>query len=96
MALNMLNLVPNTVSVRELQRNYREVIKKAKQSQDAIVLLNNSKPEAVILDTQTYNDLMADNYTINESKILRLVNQARRSYKAGKAKRLASWNDLDS
>lgn len=90
-----MNQLPNTVSVRELQRGYRGVVEMARRTRDAIVLLNNSKPEAVLLSAETYNDLVANDYVFDEAETLRLVNQARRSYRAGKAKKLKSWDDLD-
>lgn len=90
-----MNQLPNTVSVRELQRGYRGVVETARRTHDAIVLLNNSRPEAVLLSTETYNDLVANDYVFDEAETLRLVNQARRSCRAGKAKKLKSWDELD-
>lgn len=90
-----MNNLPNTVSARELQRGYRDVINLAIKSHDAVILLNNSKPDAVLLSTETYNDLVSNDYIFDEAETLRLVNQARRSHQAGKSKRLKSWGDLD-
>lgn len=90
-----MNNLPNTVSVRELQRSYRGVVEMARKSHDAVVLLNNSKPEAVLLSAETYDDLVSNDYIFDEVETLRLVNQARRSYRVGKSKRLRSWSDLD-
>jgi len=90
-----MNHLPNTVSTREFQRNYRDVINLACKSHDAVVLLNNSKPEAVLLSAETYNDLVSNDYVFDEAETLRLVNQARLSHKAGKSKQLKSWSDLD-
>jgi PHD/YefM family antitoxin component YafN of YafNO toxin-antitoxin module len=90
-----MNQLPYTVSVRELQRGYRGVVKLAQRSHEAVVLLNKSKPEAVLLSAETYNDLAANDYLFDEAETLRLVNQARRSHRAGKTKKLKSWGDLD-
>ncbi|KKU06499.1 MAG: hypothetical protein UX09_C0050G0003 [Candidatus Uhrbacteria bacterium GW2011_GWE2_45_35] len=90
-----MNNLPNIVSVRELQRGYRSVVDLAIKSHDAVVLLNNSKPEAVLLSAETYNDLVSNDYIFDEKETLRLVNQARRSHCAGKSKQLKSWGELD-
>lgn len=88
--------IHKTFSTRDLQRRYREVIEAAKQSQDAVVLINKSVPEAVILDKRTYDDLARDEYVYDEPYLLKLIKQAKSSYAAGKAKRLLSWDDLDA
>jgi prevent-host-death family protein len=88
--------VSPSYSVRDLQRNYRAVIDEAKRTHDAIMLINNSKPEAVVLDIETYNALATDDYLWDEKKTLKLVKEAEKSIKAGKGKLLKSWRDLDA
>jgi PHD/YefM family antitoxin component YafN of YafNO toxin-antitoxin module len=81
--------------VRDLQRHYKTAVETAKRTKDAVLLLNKSKPEAVLLDVETYNGLVEDDYVFDEQKTLRLVKQARQSYQKGRAKRLHTWDDLD-
>ena len=91
-----MNPIAKSYSVRDLQRNYRAVIDDAKASHDAIVLINNSVPEAVILDVETYNTLVQDTYAWDVPRVLKLVKEARKSLAAGKGKRLKDWNELDA
>ncbi|MBU1032819.1 MAG: hypothetical protein ABII13_01005 [Patescibacteria group bacterium] len=88
--------IHKTFSIRDLQRRYREVIETAKQSQDAVVLINKSVPEAVLLDKQTYDELVRDEYIYDEPYLLKLIKQAKSSYISGKAKKLQSWDELDA
>jgi prevent-host-death family protein len=88
--------ISKSYSVRDLQRNYREVVDDAKKSHEAIVLINNSRPEAVLLDIQTYNALVADGHPLDEAYASKLIREAQRSYQKGKAKVLKDWDDLDA
>ena len=90
-----MNPLPRTFSTRDLQRQYRSIIDSAKQTKDAIVLINNSIPEAVLLDVETYNQLVQDDYAWDEAFVLKQVAQVNKSSRAGKSKQLISWNDLD-
>lgn len=47
-------LMPITTTPTELQRNYRNVVKKAKKAKDAVIVLSNNIPEAVYMDYETY------------------------------------------
>ncbi|MBI4437833.1 type II toxin-antitoxin system Phd/YefM family antitoxin [Candidatus Uhrbacteria bacterium] len=87
--------IPRTFSTRDLQRQYRSIIDSAKQTKEAVVLINNSTPEAVLLDVETYNQLVQDDYAWDESFVLKQVAQANKSSRGGKSKKLTSWGDLD-
>lgn len=91
-----LNPIPTSFSVRDLQRKYRDIIDAAKRSKDAIVLINNSRPEAVVLDVETYGDLIRDAYPYDESYTLRTVERSRKSAKGGRTKQLKTWDELDA
>lgn len=90
-----MQTLPRTFSASALQREYRKIINVANETRDAVVLINNSVPEAVILGVDTYNQLVSDDYAWDETFVLSQVGQADRSSKAGKSKRLKNWNDLD-
>lgn len=87
--------IAKTYSVRDLQRNYRSVIDDAKKNHEAIVLINNSRPEAVVLDIVAYNALVEDGYPIDEPFALKQVQAAQKSYQKGKVAVLKGWDDLD-
>lgn len=87
--------IPKTYSVRDLQRNYRAVLDEAKRTHDAIVLINNSAPEAVVLDVEAYNALVFDDYAWDMPYVNRLVREAKKSLK-GRGKKLQDWSELDA
>ena len=87
--------IPKTFATRDLQRKYRAIIDTARETQDAVVLINNSKPEAVLLHIETYQQLVADDYLFDVPETLKRVQEAERSYRAGKARELKSWSELD-
>jgi hypothetical protein len=66
-----------------------------KRSRGAALLMRHQTPEAVILDIESYNALVRDEYVYDEKATAKLVAAARRSYRHGKAKVLRSWNQLD-
>lgn len=90
----LLNPIPTSYSVRDLQRKYRDIINTAKRSKDAVVLINNSRPEAVVLDAQTYNDLVLDHYPYDETYTLKAVERSRTSLKKDGVQKLRSWEEL--
>lgn len=91
-----MNPITKSYSVRDLQRNYRAVLDCAKESHDAVLLINNSIPEAVVLDVETYNALVTDSFAYDEPRVEKLVKEARKSFRTGKAKKLNDWNELDA
>jgi prevent-host-death family protein len=90
-----LNPISTSFSVPDLQRKYREVIDAAKDSKDAVVLNNNSRPEAVVIDVDTYDELIKDLYPYNEAYTKKVVERSRASLKKGRGKKLKFWDELD-
>ncbi len=90
-----MNPAPKTYPVRDLQRKYRSIIDTAKKTHDAIFLMKGGVPEAVLMDVDMYNRVIAGDDHLDTERVLKLVQQAENSYKAGKVKRLESWDELD-
>ena len=53
--MNNLNVF-NTVSARELQRDYKAVFTRAKKLKAPIMVISNNEPQAVILSLESFND----------------------------------------
>ena len=87
--------IPQTYSIRDLQRHHRTILSALKRSRGAALLMRHQTPEAVILDVESYNALVRDEYAYDEAATAKLVAAARRSYRRGKAKVLRSWDQLD-
>lgn len=52
-----MDMDKNIVSLREIQRNYRKLINEAKRIKTPIFLGARAKPEAVLLDIETFEEL---------------------------------------
>lgn len=50
-------MTKNIVSLREIQRNYRKLINQVKRTKTPVYLGARSKPEAVLLDVEIFEDL---------------------------------------
>ena len=52
-----MSLMPNTVSARDIQRNYRKIFNKAKTSKKPVVVLTNNTPDVAIIDIKELEKL---------------------------------------
>lgn len=86
--------IPVTFPVRDLQRKYADIMDYVKESKSPALLINKSRPEAVVLDIETYNALVEDHWTYDENVVLRAHQDAMREFAQGKAKKLRSLSDL--
>lgn len=51
-----MNSLPvlNTVTARELQRDYKSIVKKAKSSKEPIMMISNNEPQLIMLSPETF------------------------------------------
>lgn len=47
-------LMPQTTTATELQRNYRQVAKRARRTRQPVVVLSNNKPELIMFDYERF------------------------------------------
>ncbi len=90
----MNTLMPNTVSVSDIQKNYRKIFDKARRTKEPVIVLSNNKPDVVIMDVESL-ELM--NKKLEEFEIedtLRAVEAGDRELKEGKTKTVASLAEL--
>ena len=90
----MNTLMPNTVSVSDIQKNYRKVFDRARKTKEPVIVLSNNKPDVVIMDIESL-DLI--NKRLEELEIedtLRAVEEGRKEYKEGKTVKANSLADL--
>lgn len=89
-----LSLIPQTFPVRDLQRRYADILAFVKQGKKPALLVNKSFPEAVIVDVDTYNNLVRDGYEYDEEYVLKMDRKALKAHRAGKTKKLDSLRSL--
>lgn len=51
----MNNLMPNTTTSTELQRNYKRVASRSRKTKQPVIVLSNNKPEGVYIDYETFS-----------------------------------------
>lgn len=75
----------NTVSARQIQREYKKVLQKANKSKEPIVVMANNKPLGAVVGLEILERL----------QIEAVLNQALEAYKAGKTKTISTMEDLE-
>ncbi len=85
--------VGNIVSVSDLQKDYRKIIDKAKRTNQPILVMRGSTPEAFILDTAVMNKMSKRLEELEREDTLKIVSEGRKEAKAGKT---INWEVLAS
>lgn len=75
---------PKTTTAKELQKNYRRVFDIAKKTKEPVVVMNNNKPDVIIIDVKKWEE--------QEAIIAAL--QSREEARVGKTRVLRSLKDL--
>ena len=90
----MNTLMPKTVSVSDIQKDYRKIFDRAKKTKEPIIVLSNNKPDVAIVD---YESLEALREAFHEKEIretLRIIKQGDKEYREGKTVTVKSLADL--
>jgi prevent-host-death family protein len=83
-----MNIIPPIATVADVQRGYRKLVDRVNKSGEPLVVVNNGKPDAVILGVKTYNDYVKKLKAFEEASLLRRAEEALDEHKAGKTVRL--------
>ena len=81
----MNTLMPKTVSVSDIQKDYRRIFDSAKKTKKPIIVLSNNKPDVVIMDVKALELLNKKLEELEIEDTLRAVEEGRREYAEGKA-----------
>jgi len=87
-------MFPKTASVQQIQRQYRTIFDQVMKTKEPLIVLNNNKPEVVIIEIGQFQELQlkAEKYEME------IVKQVIAGYKkekaAGKLKKLNSIAEL--
>ncbi len=90
----MNTLMPNTVSVSDIQKNYRKVFDRAKRTKEPVIVLSNNKPDVAIIDYDELEILRKAAYEVEMKDVLRVVEEGRTECKEGKTIKANSLADL--
>lgn len=53
----MTEIFPRTASSQQIQRHYRSYFNYVIENKQPLLVLNNNKPEVVVIDLETYKDM---------------------------------------
>ena len=90
----MNTLMPKTVSVSDIKKDYRKIFDRAKKTKEPVIVLSNNKPDVVIIDYDSLEDLRRIAYEAEVRDTLRAVEEGRKEYKEGKTIKADSLADL--
>jgi len=76
----------NTVSARQIQREYKKVLEDANKSKEPIVVMANNKPLGAIISLDLLEKLQME----------AVLNEALKEYKAGKTKTISTMEELEA
>ena len=76
----------NTISARQIQRQYKKVLQEANKSKEPIVVISNNKPQGAIIGLDLLEKLQLD----------LALKEALEEYKHGKTKSISSMEDLEA
>lgn len=74
-----------TISARQLQREYKKVLQKAKKINKPIVVISNNKPQGAIISLNLLEKLEFEH----------ILSEAFSAYKKGQTKTLSSEKDIE-
>ncbi len=77
-----------------MQRNYKKVIETAKETKEPVVILRRNKPEAAIVDIDTFEELFKKAESYDELRALETIAQSEKEFKSGEAEKFDSLADL--
>lgn len=86
--------LPKLTSAAKMQREYKKVLDTVKETREPVVILRRNKPEAAIIDIETFEELSQKAANFDELKAIEAISESEAEYKAGKAKRLTSLDAL--
>lgn len=90
----MNTLMPKTVSVSDIQKNYRKIFDTAKKTKEPIVVLSNNKPDVAIIDYDSLENLRRIAYEAEIRDALSAIEEGEKEFRAGKTIKAKSLADL--
>jgi len=89
-----MSLMPQTVSAKDIQRNYRAVFNMAKKSKKPVVVITNNKPDVAIIDAQQLDYLQNRVEELEMQDALEAIKEYKQAEKDGTLVHADSLADL--
>ena len=82
----MYKYMLNTISARQIQREYKKVLNQANKSKEPIIVMSNNKPLGAIIGLDLLEKLQLE----------AVLKEALAEYKAGKTKTISTIEELEA
>lgn len=90
----MDTVIPFITTVADLQRGYRTLVDKIKRTGEPLVVVNNGKPDVVVISAEVYNNKAKRLKELEEEYLLKVYKEAIDEYKKGKTVKLKKGQTL--
>ena len=90
----MSKVMPKTASSKDIQRNYRTLFNEVMDTEDPLFVLNNNKPEVVVISIKTYQSLSQSKEEYEMSLAQKAIEDYELAKKNNKLKKLSSLSEL--
>lgn len=91
----MSKIMPKTASAKDIQKNYRTLFNEVMDTGEPLFVLNNNKPEVVVISVKTFESLSQSREEYEQNMAQRAIETYEMEKKNGKLKKLSSLADLD-
>lgn len=88
------SIIPQIVSVSELQRNYAALIEKAKRSGQPLLVLRKNKLEIILLNSTLFEEMARKAKLYEEKQALEAIAAYETEKKKGKLKKMKNTEEL--
>lgn len=86
--------MPKTASAKDVQKNYRALFNEVMDTEEPLFILNNNKPEVVVISIKTFETLSQSREDYEQNMAQRAVETYKFEKKNKKLKKLKSLADL--
>lgn len=90
----MSPLMPKTVAVSDIQKNYRKIFNTAKRTKEPVIVLSGNKPDVAIMDYKFLEELRKKLYELEVKDALEAIEQGEKELRARKTKVVKSLANL--
>lgn len=90
----MSKIMPKTASSKDIQKNYRTLFDEVMDGEEPLFVLNNNKPEVVVISVKTFESLSQSREDYEQNMAQKAIENYKLEKKNGKLKKLSSLADL--
>ena len=86
--------MPKTASSKDIQKNYRALFNEVMDTEEPLFVLNNNKPEVVVISLKTFESLSQSREEYEQNMAQKAIENYELEKKNRKLKKLSSLADL--